>query len=251
MSFSIVIIDDDSVFGEITKKFCSKMPEVQLKAYFDEPVALRSFLRTNDVDLVITDVEMPSITGIELVKELGDNYLYIFMTAHKDFAAEAFDLNGIDYLVKPVTFERFQRAINKAIEYKKSKQSLEELTKSEDVVALNSVYQQEQDHFFIKTDSQFIKLSYNDVLFIEAMKDFVKIYTYKSHHVAYMTLKILEEELPSDIFIRTHRSFIANMKKIDSLTQSDIKMADYMIPLGNLYKDAVFSTLVEKNLIKR
>jgi DNA-binding LytR/AlgR family response regulator len=246
MKINLAIVDDDHISGEIAKKFIAKIPEFDLKGYFDDPISFLNFTKTNDIDLVITDIEMPNMNGFELVKALPESTSLIFMTAHREFAAEAFDLDGIDYLVKPFSFERFQKASNKAVEYYKSKKDFISTPDTS-----TNIYQSENDHFFIKTDSQFVKLEYSEVIFMEAMKDFVKIYTPKNTYVAYITLKILEEQLPSEIFIRTHRSFIANMKRIDSLTQTDIKILDYTIPLGNLFKDKVFGTLVDKNLIKR
>ena len=180
-------------------------------------------LNSSHVDLLLLDIEMPDMNGLDLTKKLGNNRpLIIFTTAKKDYAVEAFELNVVDYLVKPITLPRFTQAIEKAIEALESNKE--------------EVKVEEQGFVFVKDNGILKRISIDDIIFLEAMGDYVKVHTGQKFHVVHATLKSIEEKLPLSKFVRVHRSYIVAINKIDYIQEGTISIGKTTIPVADTHK---------------
>ncbi len=231
-----LIIDDEPLAVEILETYVNQIPGLKLVGKCYNALEANEFLQKTEVDLVLVDIQMPQMTGIELVKSLSNPPKVIFTTAYPEFAVQGFDLNAVDYLLKPIAFDRFLRAVNK-------------LSSSEKTSEVNA---ETQDFIFVKSDKKLIKLNYGDILFIEGLKDYVMIYTDAGRIITLQTMKSLEEKLPDQIFVRVHRSYIVNVKKINSIHNDDVEIIlkgqSKLIPIGNNYSDNL-GRIINKNRI--
>jgi len=205
------------------KQLVSQVPILELIAECNDASETLSFINSNQVDILLLDIEMPGMTGLDLIKKLGNSKpLIIFTTAKKDYAVEAFELNVVDYLIKPIALPRFKQAIDKAEE------------------ALDSNKQElkveEQGFVFVKDNGVLKRIAIDDILFLEAMGDYVKVHTPQKFHVVHATLKSIEEKLPSSKFIRVHRSYIVAINKIDYIQEGTISIGKTTIPVADTHK---------------
>lgn len=215
-------IDDEPLALSVIESFCSQLDYIDLQKTFTKPNEALKHLNKYPVDLLFLDIHMPSLTGIDFYKNIEQNTLVIFCTAHGQYAVEGFNLNALDYLLKPFTFDRFKQATDKARDY----------------VTL-SVSQKNQ-HIFIRADYRLQKIMLDDITHIEALDDYLKIYIHQQKTiVARMTMKAMLEKLPSSDFIRVHRSFIVPIKKVESLRNKMLQIGDKKIPIGNSYEEQV------------
>ena len=224
-----LIIDDEPLAVELLEDFVSKVPALKLVASCSNAIEASTILQTNEVDLIFTDIEMPDFSGIEFVKSLDVKPLFIFTTAYSHYAVEGFNLNAVDYLVKPIPFHRFLKAVNRAQELF--------LLKNEEPKRV--VQTQDSPNFiFVKSDYENIKLNFEDIKYFEGLKDYIKIFS--TSHKPILTLsnfKKIEEKLPGNIFIRVHRSYIVSLKYIHSVQRNRILIDGVRIPIGQNYKD--------------
>lgn len=218
-----IIVDDNKMARMALKQLVSQVPNLELIAECGNASETLSILHANGVDLLLLDIEMPGITGIDLIKKLSNNKpLIIFTTAKTDYAVEAFELNVVDYLVKPITLSRLRQAVEKA---------QEALDSNKQEVKL-----EEQGFVFVKDNGILKRISIDDILFLEAMGDYVKVHTAQKFHVVHATLKSIEEKLPSSRFIRVHRSYIVAINKIDFIQEGTISIAKTSIPVADTHK---------------
>lgn len=241
MSVKCIVLDDDPVFCAVTAKFADEHPELQLLGQFHDPAEAKQFLFAQDVELILVDMEMPDLTGIDFVRSLQDPPEIIFVTAHRDYAVESYELDVIDYLIKPINQNRFNHAVERAIKLIETNRQAEA-----DATVLTH-----DDHFFIRSDSQYVRINFADIYAIEALKDFVKIHTSTKTHVALINLKCIEATLPPQTFLRTHRSYIVNKSHITAIGADTIETTANSIPLGASYKDAVLNAILGNRLVKR
>lgn len=205
------------------KQLVSQVPGLELVAECTDAQDALDAFNTHSIDLVLLDIEMPDMTGIDLVHKLGNKRpLIIFTTAKTDYAVEAFELNVVDYLVKPITLPRLQQAIDKANEAVDSRK--------EDVKV------EEQGFVFVKDNGVLKRISIDDILFLEAMGDYVKVHTPQKFHVVHATLKSIEEKLPQSKFLRVHRSYIVAINKIDFIQEGMITIGKNNIPVADTHK---------------
>lgn len=215
-------IDDEPLALSVIESFCSQLDYIDLQKSFTQPTEALKHIKKFPVDLLFLDIHMPSLTGIDFYKQIEQNTLVIFCTAHSQYAVEGFNLNALDYLLKPFTFERFKQATEKARDY----------------FAQNDT--QKMQHIFIRADYTLQKINLDDILYIEALDDYLKIYIYQQKTiVARMTMKAITEKLPSADFVRVHRSFIVPIKKVESLRNKTLQIGDRKIPIGNSYDEEV------------
>lgn len=186
-------------------------------------------LREKQIDLLFLDVEMPEMSGIDLIKSLTNPPQIILVTSKKGYAAEAFEYSVTDYLVKPVEYSRFLKAVNKAKENRNT--------------VTSSLTSQTEKEIFIKTDSKIVKVNYDHILFIEALADYAVINTNSNKYIIHSTMKGLEQKLPSSYFSRVHRSYIVNVDKVDSIEDMNIKIDEHNIPVGASYKESFMKRL--------
>ncbi|HWJ92006.1 MAG TPA: LytTR family DNA-binding domain-containing protein [Flavisolibacter sp.] len=218
-----IIVDDNTMARMALKQLVSQVSALELVAECSDATEALSSLNNTAIDLLLLDIEMPDMTGLDLIKKLGNNKpLIIFTTAKKDYAAEAFELNVVDYLVKPIAFQRFKQAIEKAQETLDSNKQ--------------EVKVEEQGFVFVKDNGVLKRISIEDIHFLEAMGDYVKVHTPQKFHVVHATLKSIEEKLPASKFIRVHRSYIVAINKIDYIQEGTISIGKTTIPVADTHK---------------
>ena len=233
MNISCVAIDDEPIALEVLEEYISKTPSLELLKTFTDGFKAIDFIKENKVQLIFLDIQMPQITGIQLLKSLPDPPLVIFTTAYSNYAIEGFNLNAIDFLLKPFEYDRFLKAVNKASEYISYRDRAAE--------AVNS-----SGFIFVKSDYQIIKIDLSDISMIEGMDDYVKIFTSKKMILSNMTMKDILSRLPSPDFQRVHRSFIVSLKHIESVRNKRIKIGEKFIPVGDSFADSFYKLLGEK-----
>lgn len=221
-----IAIDDEPPALKVVESFCSQADNIELQKTFTSPNEALKYLRKFPVDLIFLDINMPSITGIDFYKSLERETMVIFTTAYSEYAVEGFNLNAVDYLLKPFTQERFQQAIKKANDYYAYSRQLP-----------GTVNQS----LYIRADYSLIKINYDDIVLIESLDDYLKIYlTNEKIIVARMTMKSMVEKLPAVDFIRVHRSFIVPFSKINHVRNKIISIFGKDIPIGGNYEEAFF-----------
>ena len=218
-----VAIDDEPIALKVIENYCNEIGLISLEKTFTNAQEGLKHLNKYQTDLVFLDIHMPSLSGIDLYKHIHQNTLVIFCTAHAQYAVEGFNLNALDYLLKPFTFERFKQAAEKAKDY-----------------FSQSNNQKNVEHIFVRADYSLQKITLNDIICIEALDDYLKIYVHEQKTiVARMTMKAMIEKLPADSFIRVHRSFIVPIKKVESIRNKTLQIGDKKIPVGNSYEAEV------------
>jgi DNA-binding LytR/AlgR family response regulator len=227
-----VAIDDEPLALVVLQEYISKTPMLDLKRCFTDAFAALDFLKRNDVDLIFLDIRMPQITGIQLLKSLPKPPLVIFTTAYSNYAVDGFNLDAIDFLLKPFEYDRFLKAVNKATEYLNYKEK--------------PSWSESNDFIFVKSEYQIIKINLDEIKFIEGMDDYVKIFAADKMVLTNMPMKDILRKLPASRFVRVHRSFIVPLNRIDSVRNKRIKIDDKMIPVGDSYADNFFKILGEK-----
>ena len=216
-----VAIDDEPLALKVIDSHCEKTDFINLQRTFTHPTEALKYLRKYPVDLLFVDIQMPSMNGINLVKAIQQNTMVIFTTAFSEYAVVSYELNAIDYLLKPINFKRFSQAVNKANEYYNyiSKQN-----------------HSEDKHIFIRADYSLVKIPLADILYIEGLADYLKIFIRdRKTVVARMTMNDMVEKLPLKDFIRVHRSFILPFKRIESVRSNYITLPEAEIPIGKTY----------------
>lgn len=222
-----IAIDDEPLALTVIESLCKKSEIIHLQRTFTQPSEALKHLRKFPVDLIFCDIQMPSMTGINLVKSLQQNTMVIFTTAFSEYAVVSYELNAIDYLLKPINQKRFTQAIAKAQEY---------------FEYINKKDQSAEKNIFIRADFSLVKIPVADILYIEGLADYLKIYVKdRKTIVARMPMKDMMEKLPSADFIRVHRSFILPFSKIEAVRGTTIFVGDQEFPIGRTYMDEFFS----------
>ena len=220
-----VIADDEKLARSLIENYMAKVPSLDLVASCKNGMEAAEIIQSQQIDLLITDIQMPELLGTDLVKSLTHPPMVIFTTAYEDYAVEGFELNAVDYLLKPFSFDRFLTAINKAKEIYDSKSSKE--------VSLK------KDYLTIKADHKLYKVQYADIKFIEGQREYVSFHVPSGRITALMSLKHLEESLPKEMFIRCHKSYIVNKNMVEALEGNSLVVAGKSIPIGQSYKEMV------------
>jgi two-component system, LytTR family, response regulator len=223
-------IDDEELALELLEDNIKKVPYLQLVAACNSPFEAIKILQDEKIDLIFLDIQMPGLTGLQFIQSIPQQCLFILVTAYEKYALEGFNLNVVDYLVKPVAMDRFVKACNKAWELHtlRNKEVLKKETAS-------------GDYFFINVDYSLLKIMYEDVIWIEGLKDYIKIHLRNADRpvIARMSMKAIEEQLPSLLFIRVHKSYILSKSSITSVRKNSIFMGNVELPIGENYKEAV------------
>lgn len=233
-----IAVDDEPLALDIIESYIAKHPDLNLIARCNNAAEANEVIRNRKVDLMFLDIQMPEISGLSLVKTLKEKPLFIFTTAYQDYALEGFELNAIDYLLKPIAYDRFEKAVEKAKEYFR-------LKTSSDLAETNM----EDEHIFVKANQKLIKLSYNEIYYVEAFADYVKIFLKDKKIVTLQTMKNMEKKLPSEYFSRVHRSYIVNRRHVDSFSGSKLEVNEVSVPIGKNYKEGFVSLMKSKNIL--
>ncbi|MCD7962130.1 MAG: LytTR family DNA-binding domain-containing protein [Rikenellaceae bacterium] len=233
-----IAVDDEPLALSIIEGFCNKVNFLDLIGKCSNAIEATEILRTHDVDLLFLDINMPHLTGVDFVKITKELPMVIFTTAYADYALTGYDLNAVDYLLKPFSFDRFLKAVSKAYELYQLKNSSKK--NQETIPDVSS------DYMMIRVEYSTVRVNISDILFIEGLKDYVKISTVNKNYVTKSSLKNVEEKLPSDIFVRIHKSFIVNLDKVDAFENNHLIIGKNQIPLGSNYRD-IFMEFLDKN----
>jgi DNA-binding LytR/AlgR family response regulator len=238
MKIKCIIIDDEPVARKILQEFIEEIDYLELIGQAENPLKAMSFINDHSIDIIFLDINMPKISGIEFLKTSKLQAKIIMTTAYADHAVEAFGLEVFDYLVKPIAFDRFLKACNRAKDSVKLTEGHPET-------------REKADHFFIKWNNQIEKIRYNDLVYAEAMLNYVMLHTTSKKMMVYVTIKSLEEQLPSDIFIKVHKSFIVNISKIKSIEGSILDIGNEKITISQNLREKVINEIVKDKMIKR
>ena len=224
-----IVVDDDEASRLMITKYIDRTDFLDLSGTFDNAIDASNLLLSNDkhnIDLIFLDIEMPEMNGLDLARSLNGMQPVIFITSQKRYAAEAFEGNTVDYIVKPPEYSRFLKAVQKAKEqYEKSKKS--EL----------------ENYIFVKSESRFVRIPFDELMYLEALADYVIFHTINSKYVVHHTMKGIEKRLPDNIFSRVHRSFIVNRTKISQIEDIHVSIGDNKIPIGAFYREKFLSKL--------
>lgn len=227
-----IILEDEEPAQNLMKNYINRIPALELVEIFDNALEAYDFLEANTVDLIFTDIEMPRLTGLDFIRMLSPKPFIIIITAYSNFALEGFELDAIDYLKKPVSFERFQKSIDKVMRFFVN-------TKEEVEPQISSVY--------VKENGKMVKIELSDIVYIEGLKDYVKIVgTWERPIITHITMKKMEEILPSTKFVRIHKSYIIATESILAFDNSNslIELKNKIeIPVGQNYKEALMGTI--------
>ncbi len=232
-----IIVDDEPLARNAIQRHIADMPVLTLIGQFSNTANAGQFLQENDVDLIFLDIEMPGVNGIDFARTISQNTLVVFTTAYPQYALDSYEVDAVDYLVKPIEAERFKKAVKKATSY----HSLLQENKQEIIENIESEY------IFVRSDKRFSKVYFREILFIEGLKDYVIIQTSNRRIITRMYLKIIHEQLPK-YFFRVNKSYIVNIELIDSYDNNDLYIGSYEITIGNTYRDPLFSVLHNRSL---
>jgi len=237
-----IIVDDEPLALEVMETYIQQIPEIQLIKKCENAFEANEVLKSQAIDLMFLDIQMPQLSGIDFLKTLSNPPCVIFTTAYPDYAVEGFDLNAVDYLLKPISLERFLKAVNKVSEKLASKRQEHDAIQNEAV----------EDFFFVKADKKLVKINFEDILYIEGLKDYVIIRQDSGRVITLQTMKSLEDRLPSGKFRRIHRSFIVNVKKITAILGNMVELMENgkikQLPIGKNYKDELLDMIHESKL---
>lgn len=224
MQLTCLIIDDEEMAIKVIENHLRDFPDIKVAGTFQNPMAALSLIETETIDLIFLDINMPKVSGLDFLRNIKLKPHVIITTAYREFAVESFELNVVDYLVKPIPFARFLKAIDKV-------NNLIQLEKG--ITAESQT--KEQPHIFLKSNKKLVKVYLNEILFIESLKDYIKIVTTAGDFMILKSITAIQDELSSDQFLRVHRSFIVSIEKIKALEGNTIETANRKIPIGRNY----------------
>ncbi len=234
----IIVENDASVLKDFESKI-KELPNIKLLASFDSALKANDFLRNNDVDVMFLETNLPGLSGLDFARSLKNPPLIVFISDSKEYAFEAFDLEAVDYLMRPITMERLFKSVNKIEAF---------LRNCKETIAVSC----KEDFIFVKSERKYIRLAYNEIIFIEGLKDYVILHTIDgARYMTAMNVKTIFNKLPSDIFFRTSKSYVINVNHISEIDGDDVIVAENSIPIGRSYRDKFLSSFVNKRLVRR
>jgi two-component system, LytTR family, response regulator len=233
MKLTCIAIDDEPPALQLIKQYAGRMPQLALQQSFDDALEAKEFLQSNKIDLLFIAINMPGITGLDLVRNLYQKPLIIFTTAYKNFAYEGFELEAIDYLLKPISFDRFEKAVIKAAEYYQYKSGAQGDTRQ---------------HIFIRSEYRMIRIDTDDIIYIEGLEDYIKIHLQGERPLlTLMTMKAILEKLPANKFARIHRSYIIHTDKVKAVSGKKVVLhMGTELPVSDSYIDFIRKWIGEK-----
>ena len=247
MTHTCIIVEDEPLARSLMENYIQKVPYLHLIQSFSDPLKALEYLRENTVDILFSDIQMPEITGITLLKILQKKPLIILTTAYSEYAIEGYELDVLDYLLKPITFERFLKSVERAT--LRLNGSLLPKTPEKNVpekfpiaVPIESI----QPFIFVKDGTKLVKIRLNEIMYIEGLKDYVAIYTSQQKIVSLQTIKSLESTLPEKQFIRIHNSYIVALEWIEAIQREKVQIGKVFLPISDTYRKA-FKDFIEKN----
>jgi DNA-binding LytR/AlgR family response regulator len=235
MKLKCMIIDDEPAGRKVLEEYVGETPFLELSGSAEHPMKAVELMTEHPVDLIFLDIEMPKMNGIDFLRTFRDPPMVIMSTAFSEYALQGFELDVIDYLLKPVSFERFVKACNKAREFHELRHS---------ATAANR-------YFFVKCNQKYEKVNYDDLLFVEAANNYIILQLQNKRLITYLTFKGMEDILPKDLFMRVHKSFMVSIPKIESLDAEGLRIGTHAIPISRNLKEEVLDRTVKRHLVKR
>lgn len=244
--YRCLVVDDNMMEREAVELYLGKIPQVTVVATCENGLEALRVLKEREIDLVFSDIEMPELTGFNLLKTIKNPPVFVFISSHGEYALESYNLDVVDFMVKPVSFERMLRAVNKAIEYIELKRNAQPQPGQE-------IQAGKGDHFFIRESNDLVKLMYAEVAYIESMGNFSKIFTVNDkRHITLVNLKNLEAQLPELHFTRVHKQYLINHDHISAISAEEIKIADkFVLPLSPMLRQQLLDKVVNQNIVTR
>lgn len=233
MKIKCIITDDEPIARKGLKGYIEKVDFLTLVGECEDAIQLNTMLKTQPVDLIFLDIEMPEMTGLELLSNLISPPKVIIVSAYEQYALKGYEFNVVDYLLKPVSFDRFIKSVNRIHDL------------------LQTDQKEKNDYIFVKSNKVLKKILFKDILYIESMENYVVIQTVSCKEVVYATLKQLYESLPEDIFQQTHRSYIVNIEKVTAIDGNQLTISSYQIPVARNFRDTIFNLILNDRLIAR
>jgi len=233
---SCIIVDDEPVARNILHEFIEQVPFLDLEDKFENAMKAEVFLKNNTVDIIFLDIEMPKVSGLQLLQKINIESIVILTTAFPKYALEGYELDIIDYLLKPVAFNRFLKAVQKAKDYYQMKHM--------------ATVTSQPSYIFVKSEKRIEKVELNDMLYAESLGNYVSIHTESKRIIAYLTMKSLESQLSTDEFIKIHQSYLVNSSKINAIEGNEIKIGSKSLPISRNYREMVMK-IVNLRLLKR
>lgn len=237
-----IIVDDEPLARKAIEKLVYQTDNLEVIASFNGVDATREFLVKNAVDLIFLDIQMPGVNGIEFARTIPKKTLVVFTTAFHEFASESYEVDAIDYLIKPVKLERFQKAVEKAQTYCKLFHTDEINSKIENI---------SDDYIFVRAERRIHKVHFSDILYIEGLKDYVIVYLESQKVITLMNIKTIHDLLPKSFFVRVSKSYIINVNNIDSVDNNTVYIGKNEIPIGNVYRDYFFNEFVTRKILSK
>lgn len=237
MILNCIIIDDEPLARKGLNEYIGDIDFLRVVGEYDTPLKVAEQLSSGQVQLLFLDIQMPKLTGIDFLKSLQQPPPVIITTAYPQYALEGFELNVLDYLVKPISFNRFVKAAMKARDYYAERRP--------------AAPTKQDDYIFIKADNKLVKILYADILFVEALQNYVTIYTKDRKYITYLTFRSMEENLPAEQFLKVHKSFIVHLPKIDGIEGNDLLIGEHMIPVSRSNKDEILQKIIKGKYLKR
>lgn len=237
-----LIVDDEPLAIDILETYVSQISKLELVGKCSNAIEANAMLQDHDIDLMFLDIQMPQITGIEFLKSLKNPPLVVFTTAYSEYAVEGFELDALDYLLKPISMDRFLKAVNKA----------EEKLSERGGANSTGLDLENETYFFVKADKKLIKVNFDNIIYIEGLKDYVILRQDGTRVITLQTMKSLEARLPSHMFKRIHRSYIVNTKKIQAVVGNMVEVMEKgqtkNLPIGKIYRDELLAMVNDKKL---
>jgi DNA-binding LytR/AlgR family response regulator len=235
MKINCIIVDDEPGGRKVIEEYIQETHFLELVGKAEDPLKAMALMAGNDIGLIFLDIEMPRMNGIDFLRSLKNPPMVIMTTAFPEYALQGFELDVVDYLLKPVSAERFLKAAVKA----------------RDLYAMQYKGDKSQDYFFVKSNNKFERITFHELLFVEAANNYVILQTTEKRLITYLTFKGIEEILPAEEFIKVHKSFIVSLAKIDSLDAEEVRLGKHVVPISRSMKDIVMENVVKRKLVKR
>lgn len=248
MKLSCIIVEDEPMARDLLSQYIAKVPSLALEAAFSNPIEALEYLAEHEPDVLFLDVQMPEITGISLLKILKRKPIVIMSTAYSEYAIEGFELDVTDYLLKPITFERFLKAVDRAVERRQAALAMEQSSPSPTAAPLAAASDLPMDFIFVKDGAKMVKVWIKDIQFIEGLKDYVRIHTPKGRVTTLQRLKSLEKQLPENAFFRVHHSYIVAIEWIEVIHRDKVEIGNQTVPISDTYRKAFKSFIDNRSM---
>ncbi len=248
MKLRCLIVDDEPLALDVLETYIARLDNLELVCRCNNAVEAYNCLQKEQIDLMFLDIQMPKLTGIDFLKSLPNPPKVIFTTAYRDYALDSYELNAVDYLLKPISFDRFLKAVSKVAPAEAKAAPATGIAATP--VSEPAVTNYKDAFIYLKADKKMVKVMLSDILYIESLKDYIRVKTETKEIISYQKISFLEEKLPTDKFLRIHRSFIVALDKIQAFSATAVDIGKTEIPIGRFYKNEVLQILNQNNLLE-